>query len=79
MPRDYLSVLWKIDELRLVADTTKHAEGKSSGDLRMLRADLFFDPTLARMLAAPDQRLLRKSPRFRYPVEIAIENLRVRS
>jgi hypothetical protein len=38
-----------IDELRLVANTAKHAEGKSSGDLRSLRPELFFDPTLAGM------------------------------
>ena len=40
-----------IDELRLVANTTKHAEGKSSGDLRKLRPDLFFDPILAGIFA----------------------------
>jgi hypothetical protein len=44
MHRDYLGVPWKIDELRLVADTTKNAEG-SNGGLRMPRPDLFFDPT----------------------------------
>jgi hypothetical protein len=40
-----------IDELRLVANATKHAEGKSSGDLRKLRPDLFFDPKLAGLFA----------------------------
>lgn len=33
-----------IDELRLVANTAKHAEGKSSDDLRILRPELFCDP-----------------------------------
>jgi hypothetical protein len=37
-----------IDELRLVANTTKHAEGKSSRDLRKLRPQLFCDPTFAK-------------------------------
>jgi hypothetical protein len=36
-----------IDELRLVANTAKHAEGKSSGDLRNIRPQLFCDPALA--------------------------------
>jgi hypothetical protein len=36
-----------IHELRLVANTAKHAEGGSSADLRTLRPDLFADPTLA--------------------------------
>jgi hypothetical protein len=35
-----------IEELRLVANTAKHAEGKSSGDLRNIRPDLFCDPAL---------------------------------
>jgi hypothetical protein len=38
-----------IEELRLVANTAKHAEGKSSDDLRSLRPELFFDPSLDRM------------------------------
>ena len=35
-----------IDELRLVANTAKHAEGSSSNELRKLRPDLFSDPAL---------------------------------
>ena len=34
----------KIDELRLVANTVKHAEGKSSHKLRKIRPDLFINP-----------------------------------
>ena len=36
-----------IRELRLVANTAKHAEGKSSGELRNLRPGLFCDPKFA--------------------------------
>jgi len=39
----------RIDELRLVANTAKHAEGKSCGELRNLRPELFCDPTFARI------------------------------
>jgi len=35
-----------IDEMRLVANTVKHAEGKSSIDLRKIRPDLFTNLTL---------------------------------
>jgi len=45
-----------IDELRLVANTAKHAEGKSSGDLRSLRPELFFDPALSGMFAKSGMR-----------------------
>jgi hypothetical protein len=38
-----------IDELRLVANTAKHAEGKSCDELRTLRPDLFSDPAFARI------------------------------
>lgn len=34
----------KIDELRLVANTVKHAEGPSSDKLRKIRPDLFINP-----------------------------------
>ena len=36
-----------IDELRLVANAAKHAEGPSSGKLRTLRPELFCNPVLA--------------------------------
>ncbi len=36
----------KIDELRLVANTVKHAEGSKTDDLRKLRADLFIPPNM---------------------------------
>lgn len=35
-----------IDELRLVANTVKHAEGDSADQLRQIRPDLFQDPQL---------------------------------
>lgn len=38
-----------IDELRLVANTAKHAEGTSCAELRCLRPDLFCDPTFAQI------------------------------
>jgi len=38
-----------IDELRLVANTAKHAEGKSCGELRNLRPELFCDPAFAKI------------------------------
>ena len=34
----------KIDELRLVANTVKHAEGPSSDRLREIRSDMFINP-----------------------------------
>lgn len=34
----------KIDELRLVANTVKHADGRSSEELKKLRPDLFWRP-----------------------------------
>lgn len=36
----------KVNELRLVANSVKHAEGTSSEQLRDLRPDLFVDPSL---------------------------------
>lgn len=36
----------KVNELRLVANSVKHAEGTSSEQLRKLRPDLFVDPSL---------------------------------
>lgn len=43
----HLSEQWdKIHELRLVANTIKHAEGKSAQDLRQLRPELFRHPAL---------------------------------
>ena len=36
----------KIDELRLVANTVKHAEGRSSQQLREIRPDMFRNPQL---------------------------------
>jgi hypothetical protein len=38
-----------IDELRLVANTAKHAEGKSCDELRNLRPELFCDPAFAKI------------------------------
>lgn len=35
----------KIEELRLVANTVKHAEGRAAEDLRKIRPDLFILPT----------------------------------
>lgn len=37
-----------IDELRLLANTVKHAEGSSSSKLRALRPELFCDPALVK-------------------------------
>src|SRR5438067_13444749 len=35
-----------VNELRLVANTTKHAEGSSAQDLRLIRPELFQNPIL---------------------------------
>ena len=43
----------KIDELRLVANTVKHAEGSSSQKLRNIRPDLFKNPYLSGFLGLP--------------------------
>jgi|GEM_PF-1292253 len=45
-----------IDELRLLANTTKHAEGKSARDLRTIHPELFQSPRL------------RNDPKFPTPV-----------
>jgi len=42
-----LSAWARIDELRLVANSVKHAEGPSAQQLRELRADLFQNPAFA--------------------------------
>ena len=39
----------KVDELRLVANTVKHADGKSARDLQDIRPDLFEHPKFAGM------------------------------
>lgn len=39
----------KVDELRLVANATKHGEGESEAELRKLRPSLFEHPTRAEM------------------------------
>lgn len=46
----------KVDELRLVANTIKHAEGVSAADLKVIRPDLFSRPAdelLSKMKAPP--------------------------
>lgn len=45
IPRENFSTLQKIEELRLVANTIKHAEGSSAKRLREHRLDLFVHPT----------------------------------
>jgi hypothetical protein len=45
--------LWpKIDELRLIANAVKHAEGGAAQRLRKLRPELFKDPSLRELFAA---------------------------
>jgi hypothetical protein len=57
--------LWSlIDELRLVANTAKHAEGKSATQLRSIHAELFQNPLLRRV--APD------TPVFHTPVHLPL-------
>lgn len=51
----------KREELRLVANTVKHAEGSSSRELYALRPDLFVSPFDRRMKL--DRRVARLSPR----------------
>jgi len=43
---DNLSSWQHVDELRLIANAVKHAEGKSTKNLRRLRPDLFENPIL---------------------------------
>lgn len=43
----------RIDELRLVANVAKHAEGSSAEELKARRPDLFTPPILKRELEAP--------------------------
>lgn len=52
---DDLASWQKIEELRLVANTVKHAEGGSSHKLRDIRSDLFKDPNMSdiSMYSAP--------------------------
>jgi hypothetical protein len=46
---DTCSTWKKVDELLLVANTVKHAEGRSARELRGRRPDLFLPPELARL------------------------------
>jgi hypothetical protein len=48
-----------IDELRLVANTVKHAEGDSAMELHSNRPELFVDPSLAGMPFGDSKRLYR--------------------
>jgi hypothetical protein len=50
----------KIEELRLVANTVKHADGKSAAQLRSVRPDYFVDPILR---DSPLGQLVERSPR----------------
>ncbi len=52
-----------IDELRLVANTAKHAEGKSSRELRKQRPGVFIDPSLSGTFAesAIEEYLVHRS------------------
>jgi hypothetical protein len=53
----------RIDELRLVANSVKHAEGPSAQQLRELRADLFQNPAFAHIRAGIGGRWLdRQEP-----------------
>lgn len=45
-----------IDELRLVANSVKHGEGRSAQDLRVRRPDLFVVPAYRNGLSAPQLR-----------------------
>jgi len=51
-----------IDELRLVANSVKHAEGKSAMQLRELRPELFSNPDLAEILAEWERYGRRQEP-----------------
>ena len=58
-----LSIWPSIDELRLVANTVKHAEGDSAQKLREQRPELFEDPSVYRIFAAPQiQRPIHRRP-----------------
>jgi len=43
---EQFSTWQKLHEMRLVANAVKHAEGKSAGELRKIRPDLFKNPAL---------------------------------
>jgi hypothetical protein len=47
----WLAAWAKIDELRLVANSVKHADGGSARQLREIRPDLFENPAFAHILA----------------------------
>jgi hypothetical protein len=58
---------WKtVDELRLVANTAKHAAGGSAQHLRAIRPDLFEDPRIRESL--PDYRFMYETIRVLQPL-----------
>jgi hypothetical protein len=58
----------RIDELRLVANSVKHAEGRSAQQLRELRADLFQNPAFAHIRAEMGGRWLDRQEPLAMPL-----------
>ena len=58
----------KIDELRLVANSVKHAEGTSSRQLRELRPDLFQNPAFADLRAEMGERFFDRDDPLSRPL-----------
>lgn len=58
----------KIDELRLVANSVKHAEGGSARQLRQLRPDLFQNPAFAEIRAEMGGRWLDRQEPLAMPL-----------
>lgn len=56
----------KIDELRLLANSVKHGEGRSALDLRAIRPDLFQDPAIRKYF--PDLGDILQSSQVRLPM-----------
>lgn len=52
----------KIDELRLVANAVKHAEGAATNQLRLIRSELFTNPAYAHMFPELDRAIESASP-----------------
>lgn len=58
----------RIDELRLVANSVKHAEGKSAQQLRASRPDLFQNPSFAHIRAEMGGRWLDRQEPLAMPL-----------
>ena len=64
------------DELRLIANTVKHAEGKSSQELCQIRPDMFMNPLLSGFSSGPVVPVPQFQPLVGYGLYVSLQDIK---